>query len=85
MVISANFLCLSSPSASSALQQGGFVLREWLGAKGLYLWKGKLSKKNYFMHFKFTLKFKEVRFKPGRRTPHMKGVVMLVGNFELNP
>ena len=85
MIISANFLCLSSPSATFALQHGGFVLREWLGAKGLCLWKGQLSKKNYFLHFKFTMKFKEVRFKLGGWTPHMKWMGMLVGNFELNP
>ena len=27
--------CLSSPSATFALQNGGFVPREWLAAKGL--------------------------------------------------
>ena len=78
MVISANFLCLSSQSATFALQHGGFVLREWLGVKGLYSWKGQLSKENYFPHFKFTMKFKEVRFKPGGWTPYMQGVGMLV-------
>ena len=31
-----NFLCLSPPSASLALQYGGFVPREWLAAKGLF-------------------------------------------------
>ena len=30
-----NFLCLSCPSATFALQHGGFVPREWLAAKGL--------------------------------------------------
>ena len=33
--LSGNFLCLSCPSATSALQYGGFVPREWLAAKGL--------------------------------------------------
>ena len=28
--------CLSCPSATFALQRGGFVLREWLAAKGLF-------------------------------------------------
>ena len=28
--------CLSCPSATSALQRGGFVPREWLAAKGLF-------------------------------------------------
>ena len=32
-----NFLCLSSPSATFALQHGGFEPREWLAAKGLLL------------------------------------------------
>ena len=32
-----NFICLSCPSASFALQHGGFVPREWLAAKGLLL------------------------------------------------
>ena len=27
--------CLSCPSATFALQRGGFVLREWLASKGL--------------------------------------------------
>ena len=30
-----NFLCLSCPSATFALQHGSFVPREWLAAKGL--------------------------------------------------
>ena len=37
MVKCLNFLCLSSPSATFALQHGGFVPREWLAAKGLCL------------------------------------------------
>ena len=32
-----NFLCLSYPSATFALQHNGFVPREWLAAKGLLL------------------------------------------------
>ena len=28
--------CLSCPSATFALQRGGFVPREWLAAKGLF-------------------------------------------------
>ena len=35
LVLNSNFLCLSCPSASFALQHGGFVPREWLVAKGL--------------------------------------------------
>ena len=30
-----NFLCLSCPSATFALQHGGFVPREWLAVMGL--------------------------------------------------
>ena len=33
--LNGNFLCLSSPSATFALQHGGYVPREWLAAKGL--------------------------------------------------
>ena len=33
-----NFLCLSCPSATFALQHGNFVPREWLAAKGLFLY-----------------------------------------------
>ena len=29
--------CLSCPSATFALQRGGFVPREWLAAKGLFV------------------------------------------------
>ena len=35
LVLNSNFLCVSCPSASLALQHGGFVPREWLVAKGL--------------------------------------------------
>ena len=35
MIWNGNFLCLSCPSATFALQHGGFVPREWLAAKGL--------------------------------------------------
>ena len=35
LVLNSHFLCLSCPSAFFALQQGGFVPREWLVAKGL--------------------------------------------------
>ena len=35
IVLNGNFLCLSCPSATFALQHGGFVPREWLAAKGL--------------------------------------------------
>ena len=35
MIWNGNFLCLSCPSATFALQRGGFVPREWLAAKGL--------------------------------------------------
>ena len=28
--------CLSCPSATFVLQRGGFVVREWLAAKGLF-------------------------------------------------
>ena len=36
-------------------------------------------------HRKKTFRFYDVYFVPGGWTPHMKGVGMLVGNFELNP
>ena len=35
IILNGNFLCLSSPSATFALQHGGYVPREWLTAKGL--------------------------------------------------
>ena len=35
IILDGNFLCLSCPSATFALQHGGFVPREWLAAKGL--------------------------------------------------
>ena len=35
IILNSNFLCLSYPSATFALQHGGFVPREWLAAKGL--------------------------------------------------
>ena len=34
IILNANFLCLSCPNATFALQHGGFVQREWLAAKG---------------------------------------------------
>ena len=34
IILNGNFLCLSCPSATFALQHGGFVLREWQAAKG---------------------------------------------------
>ena len=34
IILNSNFLCLSYPSATFALQHGGFVPREWLAAKG---------------------------------------------------
>ena len=35
IILNGNFLCLSCPSATLALQYGGFVPRDWLAAKGL--------------------------------------------------
>ena len=35
IISNGNFLCLTSPSATFALQHGGYVPREWLDAKGL--------------------------------------------------
>ena len=35
IILNGNFLCLSCPSATFALQHGGFVPGEWLAAKGL--------------------------------------------------
>ena len=34
IILNGNFLCLSCPSSTFALQHGGFVLREWQAAKG---------------------------------------------------
>ena len=34
IIVNGNFLCLSCPSATFALQHGGFVPREWPAAKG---------------------------------------------------
>ena len=36
-ILNGNFLCLSCPSATFALQHGGCVPREWLAAKGLLM------------------------------------------------
>ena len=36
IILNGNFLCLSCPSATFAIQHGGFVPREWLAAKGLF-------------------------------------------------
>ena len=35
IILNSNFLCLSCPSATFALQHGPFLRREWLVAKGL--------------------------------------------------
>ena len=35
VILDDNFLCLSCPSATFALQHGGFVPREWLAVMGL--------------------------------------------------
>ena len=37
IILNGNFLRLSCPSETFALQHGGFVSREWLAAKGLLL------------------------------------------------
>ena len=37
IILNGNFLCLSCPSATFALQHGGCVPREWLAAKGLLM------------------------------------------------
>ena len=37
IILDGNFLCLSCPSATFALQHGGFVPREWLAAKDLFI------------------------------------------------
>ena len=37
IILNGNFLCLSCPSATFALQHEGFVPRKWLAAKGLFL------------------------------------------------
>ena len=36
IILNGNFLCLSCPRATFALQYSGFVPREWLAAKGLF-------------------------------------------------
>ena len=36
IILNGNFLCLSCPSATFALQHGGFVPPEWLTEKGLF-------------------------------------------------
>ena len=37
IILNGNFLCLSCPGATFALQHGGFVPREWLAAKDLFI------------------------------------------------
>ena len=36
IILNGNFLCLSCPRVTFALQYSGFVPREWLAAKGLF-------------------------------------------------
>ena len=36
IILNGNFLCLSCPSATFAIQDCSFVPREWLAAKGLF-------------------------------------------------
>ena len=36
IIVNSNYLWLSFPSVTFALQHGGFLLREWLAAKGSY-------------------------------------------------
>ena len=38
--------CLSCPSATFALQRGGFVPREWLAAKGLSAYQFRPTNQN---------------------------------------
>ena len=54
-IVNSNFLCLSCPGATFALQHGNFVPPEWLAAKGLFYneggrqlryWKAKIFKAN---------------------------------------
>ena len=40
IILNGNFLCLSCPSATFALQHGNFVPPEWLAAKGLFYNEG---------------------------------------------
>ena len=37
IILNGNFLCLSCPSATFALQHAGFVPREWLAARRLFI------------------------------------------------
>ena len=39
IILNGNFLCLSCPSVTFALQYGGFVPHEWLAAKDLFIVK----------------------------------------------
>ena len=43
IILNGNFLCLSCPSATFALQHGGFGPREWLVNKGYFLCKFELD------------------------------------------
>ena len=54
IILKGNFLCLSCPSATFALQHGNFVPPEWLAVKGLLYnerggqlryWKAKIFKR----------------------------------------
>ena len=40
IILNGNFIGLSCPNATYALQHGGFVPREWLAAKGLLRYIG---------------------------------------------
>ena len=51
--------CLSCPSATFALQHGGFVLREWLAEKGLLvLQKFQTTNAEAIAKAIFTVRFK---------------------------
>ena len=52
IILNGNFLCLSCPSATFALQHASFVPREWLAANGLFplslsVWKDSRSVSGY--------------------------------------
>ena len=49
IILNCNFRCLSCPSATFAHQHGGFVPREWLPAKSLFL-SMHFSKALWFMN-----------------------------------
>ena len=69
LILRGNFLCLSCPCSTFALQHGGFVPREWLAAKGLSL--GLFSVGNTLVRKGLQLEKIGANFGPWNTGPHI--------------